>query len=104
MFRGTKVTTLKASGAAFLRRTPDTCKVRSICLATKPEKLPLCASRRLQLAARRPLAVITWALECKQWRNYAVAAEETRKGVVSLRSPGGHFISEGNKPLNVGLN
>jgi len=60
---------------------------------TKTEKSPLHASVRLQLATPRPLALIRGVQGWKQRRNYAVAAEETNKGVVGLEILGcGPFL------------
>lgn len=82
--------TVKAfSNAAFLRRSSSAYNIRTFSvISSKPANTVSRSSSKLHLALRRPLAVLSRQQVWNQKRYYAVAAEESSKGVVCLL----HFL------------
>lgn len=85
-----RTATVKASSnAAFFRRSSCACNIRAFSvISSKPANTVSRSSSKLHLASRRPLAVVGRQQVWNQKRYYAVAAEESSKGVVCLL----HFL------------
>ncbi|KMU87569.1 2-oxoglutarate dehydrogenase E1 component [Coccidioides immitis H538.4] len=80
MLRATRSSSSKVSEVAgLLRKTPYVRNARCIASSSKPTSLS--ARANLGLATRRPLALVAAQEAWKQRRQYAIAAEETNKGV-----------------------
>ncbi|EGC43140.1 2-oxoglutarate dehydrogenase [Histoplasma capsulatum var. duboisii H88] len=78
-----RTATVKASSnAAFFRRLSCACNIRTFSvISLKPANTVSRSSSKLHLASRRPLAVVGRQQVWNQKRYYAVAAEESSKGV-----------------------
>ncbi|EFW21415.1 2-oxoglutarate dehydrogenase E1 component [Coccidioides posadasii str. Silveira] len=80
MLRATRSSSSKVSEVAgLLRKTPYVRNARCIASSSKPTSLS--ARANFGLATRRPLALVAAQEAWKQRRQYAIAAEETNKGV-----------------------
>ncbi|EER39822.1 2-oxoglutarate dehydrogenase E1 component [Histoplasma capsulatum H143] len=78
-----RTATVKASSnAAFFRRLSCACNIRTFSvISLKPANTVSRSSSKLHLASRRPLAVVGRQQVWNQKRYYAVAPEESSKGV-----------------------